>query len=246
MTAYLSLHDVEAGGDMDEKVIDGLVDEVLKRLRKKVLIVLTNAGGYKDEIYTRLSQCDRFSFSVMITDDAHIYHSEEKWGRMGEVIKPSADLLPAILAKYDGVLVPFMDFATMGEIANGLFCRDGAKTINYALMRAMTVVALDYNCNPQSELNQILGMASDAPHLAQIENNRKILIASGIQFCSANEMEQRLLIPSVDEQEQGNNDALSYRYITLNDVMNNHGGYDIHSDARLTDLATEYLKSNKK
>lgn len=230
---------------MDNNVVEMLVAEVLHRLKKKTLIVLTNAGGYKDEIYARIRQYGTLSFSIMIAEGAAVQHSENQWRQVGEIIRFEPASLPTALQAFDSVWVPFLDFETLGEIANGIFASEGANVINHALMQGMNVVALDYNCNPDSELNQVLGFSKNAAYHERIKHNIKTLIASGVRFCSMNEVESHLNHSQYQGRHDPKNESLPERYITLNDVMV-YGKDYFATDAKLTDLAIEYIKSNKK
>lgn len=228
---------------MDESLVEFIVTQVLNRLKKRVLIILTKGEGYKCEIYNRLSQYKSLTFSIMIADNAVTQHPEDKWCHLGNIVKPDMSSLSADLSNYASILVPFMDFETLGEISNGLFSSDSARVINYALLQQRKVVALDYNCNPHSELNQVLGIAKNSAYAYQIQHNINVINDYGIVFCNINEVEETLLstVISLYSDEIKNS---SCRYITLNEVMHN-SEYSISSSERFTDLAIEYLKSHK-
>lgn len=228
---------------MDKSLLEFIVAQVLNRLKKKVLIILTKGEGYKCEIYNRLSQYDSLTFSIMIADNAVIQHPEDKWCHLGNIVRPDMSSLPAELSNYDSLLVPFMDFETLAEITNGLFFSDSARIINHALLQQRKVVALDYNCNPHSELNQVLGIAKQSAYGYQIQHNINVLNDYGIVFCNMNEVEETLL-STVINLHPNNIKNSSCRYITLNDVLHNPV-YSISSSEKFTDLAIEYLKSHQ-
>lgn len=227
---------------MDEFQIEKLVKEVLNRINKRVLLVLTNADGYQCEITNRLKQYRHISFSILITNNAQQLHTASKWQTLGEVVTCDVDLFTASLEKFDCIFVPFLEFETMGEIANGLFHSDAAKIINYALMKDKKVLAFDYNCNPESELNQIIGLCKNTQWNKKLAINYKSLIDCGVLFCSMNALEEKIMcrqaLPAPINK-------LKHEYITLKDVLES-GKEHFSNSQKLTDLALEHLRSTMK
>lgn len=230
---------------MNENIVETLVAEILKRLQKKVLLVLTNAGGYQDEIYIRMRYYNNFSFSIMIAENAVNQHDVDKWRQLGDIVNFDEHSLPAALDKFDSLFIPFLDFETMGDVANGIFTTDGAQVINYALMKNINVLALDYNCNPKSELNQVLGLNKNAGYNGQLQTNINKIVSSGVQLCTMNEIESKWN-PAESKLEYEPRGIIEspLRYITLNDVINS-GRDSFSNNEKLTDLAVEYLKTQK-
>ncbi|KLN96897.1 hypothetical protein [Moellerella wisconsensis] len=241
---------------MDNQLFEQLVNQIMQRFQPKVLLVLTAASGYQHEIYQRLKQCNRCHFSLYIAENARHIHSLEQWDQLGEVINPEQATLVTCLAQYQHLFIPFMDFSTLGDLANGLFNRQETQLIHAALMQNINIIALAYNCSPTSELNTLLGMNKNTAHNQLIQKNIEQLIGSGIDFCSLPDAEHKLTShqtysekPYFDksgypDQKSEIAPITEQRYITLNDVMNNPGEYN-STRSKLTDSAIDYLKNLK-
>nr|WP_314263986.1 hypothetical protein [uncultured Moellerella sp.] len=232
---------------MDNQLVEQLVNKIMQRLQKRTLLILTNASGYKNEIYDRLAECHFSAFSIYIADNALKIHEIDKWQQLGEIFDPQQQDLISLLSQYQNVLIPFMDFSTLGDLAQGIFNKNETQLIHYALMKNINTVALKYNCDPTSELNEILGLGENKKHNLLIKNNIEQLTDSGMQFCTIQQMESSL----TQHQSQHNSEAVPEidsiiidRYITLNEVMKNPKKYYLTNN-KLTDSAIDFLKKVK-
>ena len=232
---------------MDNQLIEHLVSTIMQRLQKRTLLVLTNASGYKNEIYDRLAQCHCSNFSIYVAENALKTHQVDKWQQLGEIIHPEQQDLISLLSQYQNILIPFMDFSTLGDLANGIFNQYETKLIHIALMKNINTLALKYNCDPTSELNEILDLGENKKHNLLIQNNIEQLTQSGIQFCTIQDMERAL----TNNESQYNTEAkpeidstMIDRYITLNEVMKNPKKYCLTNN-KLTASAIDFLKNMK-
>jgi len=225
----------------DEQVLEWIVSQVLQRMQNRVLLILTPGSGYQKEIYQRLRQYPQLQFSIVIAEDAKEQYQD--WGQLGQFVTPDIAALPGWLRTYHCILVPFMDFNILGEVANGLFSRDSVNLINHALLLKIKVLALDYYCNPDSELNQLRGMASDAPYKRQIQQHLSQLKAAGMLIGDINKVLAELLAAT---QSRGTHhkSSLCNGYTTLSEVLK-QPGYQISENEKLTDLAIDYIKAKK-
>ncbi|SPZ22553.1 Uncharacterised protein [Providencia rettgeri] len=74
---------------MNEKLIERIVQQVLRQLKRQVLVVLSPVEGYQQAIYQRLAQLDSVSFSFYATASMHQSFDVEKWAELGSVINKS-------------------------------------------------------------------------------------------------------------------------------------------------------------
>lgn len=229
---------------MDNQLIERIVAEIEKRMKKSVLLALTPALGYQDEICQRLKTFSNIRFSLFVTASIKDCHDLENWRHLGEMYR--ADVFNINhLAPYQALFVPFFDKKLVGEIVNGLFISEEGQLIHAALAQNIPVIALSYFCQPESEINEILGLNKNKEYNLLIQENITRLKSMGVIFCSMSEVEVNLIDNKKDskikpEIKNENNN----RYITLNEVMNKPGEYRLSKD-KLTDSAIEYLKSLK-
>lgn len=211
------------------EIIERLVNEVLMRMRPRALVLLTAAAGYQEIIRSRLQHCKTLSLTVLFADNAHEFHTEEAWCHLGPLTTLAEISGTGALDNIDRVLIPFLDFSTAAEVANGLLQSDSAKLINLALMSGKPVLALDYNCNPASELNQLKGLSHGGENPALPK-----LAALGIQLCTLDQMLSAEPIAS---------GATTQSYITLSELKRLNG--QVPPGAKLTDLALEYSRGKR-
>ena len=233
---------------MDNQLIERIIAEIEKRMKKSVLLALTPAPGYQDEICQRIGTFSTVHFSLFVTQSAKESHDLAKWRHLGDM-HSAHEFNLNLLAAYQALFIPFLDKKLVGEIVNGLFISEEGQLIHAALAQNIPVIALPYFCQPESELNEILGLNKNKQYNLLIQENINQLKSMGIIFCSMNEVEDNLtnydinneVIPEYKpEIKKETND----RYITLNEVMNKPGEYSLSQD-KLTDSAIEYLKSLK-
>ncbi|WP_099076267.1 hypothetical protein [Proteus alimentorum] len=233
---------------MDNQLIERIVAEIEKRMKKSVLLALTPAPGYQDEICQRINTFSHIRFSLFVTTQAQVSHDLSKWRHLGEMHNAS-EFDCQQLSTYHALFVPYFDKKLVGEIINGLFISEEGKLIHSALAQNIPVIALPYFCQPESELNEILGLNKNKEYNLLIQENISRLKSMGIMFHPINDVEANLINYDVSHQvkpeykpeiKQENNN----RYITLNEVMNKPGEYHLSQD-KLTDSAIEYLKSLK-
>ncbi|HGN1704446.1 TPA: hypothetical protein ACKRTE_000248 [Providencia rettgeri] len=229
---------------MNEKLIEQIVQQVLRQLKKQVLVVLSPVEGYQQAIYQRLAQLDSVSFSfyatVSMLQSSHI----EKWAELGRVINKST-LSINTLSRYGSLFLPFIDAKGVGEIANGLLVSEESELALSALSQNIPIFALKYHCCPESELSQILGLNKNENYNRLIKDNISKVTKLGIHFDSLNEIEMKFLTNEVAENLKSEiNNENPNRYITLKEVMDNPRGYCANEN-KLTDSAIDYLKSLK-
>ncbi|QAV22755.1 hypothetical protein [Proteus hauseri] len=233
---------------MDNQLIERIVAEIEKRMKKSVLLALTPAPGYRDEICQRIGTFSVIRFSLFVTAQAQTCHDLSKWCHLGDIYKADEFDINQ-LSSYGALFIPYFDKKLVGEIVNGLFISEEGKLIHSALAQNIPVIALPYFCQPESELNEILGLNKNKEYNLLIQENINRLKLLGVCFYSINEVETYLVNNDVNlnkklehypEIKKENNN----RYITLNEVMNKPGEYCLSQD-KLTDSAIEYLKSLK-
>ncbi|MCK9781292.1 MULTISPECIES: hypothetical protein [Enterobacterales] len=233
---------------MDNQLIERIVAEIERRMKKSVLLALTPAPGYQDEICQRINTFSHIRFSLFVTTQAQVSHDLSKWRHLGDMYNAS-EFDYQQLSTYHALFVPYFDKKLVGEIINGLFISEEGKLIHSALAQNIPVMALPYFCQPESELNEILGLNKNKEYNLLIQENISRLKSMGIIFQPINDIEANLINYDVSyktkpeykpEIKQKDNN----RYITLNEVMNKPGEYHLSQD-KLTDSAIEYLKSLK-
>lgn len=222
---------------MQDDTLDRIVNAVLMRMRPRLLLLLTAADGYHEIILARLQHCRHFAPQVLFADRAQAVHPADAWRQLGHVVTLEEMAQVGALENIDRVIAPFLDFATAAEVAHDLFQSEAARCIQLARLHNTPVLALDYNCNPHSELNRLkgLGRSADAHSLA---DNLPRLAQRGIQFCSLDQM----LSPAPPAAATGA-DAETGGYITLSELKQRNGRCP--PGARLTDLALEYQRGSQ-
>ncbi|OKP30405.1 hypothetical protein [Serratia fonticola] len=217
---------------MQREIIDKLVSEVLARMRPRALVLLTAADGYHEIIRARLQHCQAFSPVILFSDNARQFHAETDWSQLGPITSLAEISQTGVLDNIERVLIPFLDFATAAEVANGLLQSDAARFIHLARMSGRPIMALDYNCNPTSELNQLKGL-SRAPQADDLPK----LAAQGIELCTLDRMLSAQ--PATTEPLA----APLQAYVTLSELKRLNGRSP--PGAKLTDLALEYSRGKK-
>lgn len=217
---------------MQREIIDKLVSEVLARMRPRALVLLTAADGYHEIIRARLQHCQAFSPVILFSDNARQFHAETDWSQLGPITSLAEISQTGALDNIERVLIPFLDFATAAEVANGLLQSDAARFIHLARMSGRPIMALDYNCNPTSELNQLKGL-SRAPQADYLPK----LAAQGIELCTLDRMLSAQ--PATTEPLA----APPQAYVTLSELKRLNGRSP--QGAKLTDLALEYSRGKK-
>lgn len=212
---------------MQLEIIDRLVKEVLLRMRPRALVLLTAADGYKEIIQARLRQGKTLSSTFLFADNAREFHAENEWCQIGPITTLLEITQVGALDNIDRVLIPFLDFSTAAELANGLLQSDSAQLIHLARLSGKPIMALDYNCNPASELNQLKGLSRGAV----LSDSLPKLAARGIQLCTLDQMLSA---------EPAASKAPAVGYITLSELKRRNGLAP--PGARLTDLALEYSR----
>lgn len=222
---------------MQREIIDRLVNEVLSRMRPPALVLLTAADGYRDIIRTRLQRCQTFTPVILFSDNAREFHTEADWGQLGPITSLTEISQTGALDNIERVLIPFLDFSTAAEVANGLLQSEAARFIHLARMSGRQIMALDYNCNPASELNQLKGL-NRAGENTPLADHLPKLVTQGIELCTLDQMLSAK--PTISEREVV---APAQAYITLSELKRLNG----HSPpgAKLTDLALEYSRGKK-
>lgn len=220
---------------MQDDTLDRIVNAVLMRMRPRLLLLLTAADGYHEIILARLQHCRHFAPQVLFADRAQAVHPADAWRQLGHVVTLEEMAQVGALENIDRVIAPFLDFATAAEVAHDLFQSEAARCIQLARLHNTPVLALDYNCNPHSELNRLkgLGRSADAHSLA---DNLPRLAQRGIQFCSLDQMLSPAPPPAADVGTAGG-------YITLSELKQRNGRCP--PGARLTDLALEYQRGSQ-
>lgn len=220
---------------MQDDTLDRIVNAVLMRMRPRLLLLLTAADGYHEIILARLQHCRHFAPQVLFADRAQAVHPADAWRQLGHVVTLEEMAQVGALESIDRVIAPFLDFATAAEVAHDLFQSEAARCIQLARLHNTPVLALDYNCNPHSELNRLkgLGRSADAHSLA---DNLPRLAQRGIQFCSLDQMLSPAPPPAADVGTAGG-------YITLSELKQRNGRCP--PGARLTDLALEYQRGSQ-
>lgn len=217
---------------MQREIIDKLVSEVLARMRPRALVLLTAADGYHEIIRARLQHCQAFSPVILFSDNARQFHAETDWSQLGPITSLAEISQTGALDNIERVLIPFLDFATAAEVANGLLQSDAARFIHLARMSGRPIMALDYNYNPTSELNQLKGL-SRAPQADYLPK----LAAQGIELCTLDRMLSAQ--PAATEPLATPPQA----YVTLSELKRLNGRSP--PGAKLTDLALEYSRGKK-
>ncbi|WP_261641357.1 hypothetical protein [Erwinia mallotivora] len=221
---------------MTEEQIECLATRIIQRLQPPLLVMVTAAEGYRQEIFQRLAGCAlplHFALDDAIPDAA-------RWQAIGHVLPAEhwQQRLPD--APYRALMLPFADYPLAAQLVNGNLQSPVAKRLYDALLAGIPVLALRYHCDPDSELNQLRGVMPDSPWARKMRETLSRLAECGVQLCTINQ-----LLAKADLRTQATPVlSPSRRYLTVSDVVSNPAQVSA-SDNRLTDAASDYLKNQK-
>ncbi|MGF1692055.1 hypothetical protein [Photobacterium kagoshimensis] len=235
--------------NLNEQGIDSIVEQVLAKMGKSTLIVLTAANGYHHEIATQLSTWEGVRWQVLANSNltkelAAVQH-------LGPQVHWNGANPSVWLSQYEQILFPYLDFATLGEASNGMYLSSAAVLLQYALMKGMPTYALDYQCDLTSELNQLLGLSSNTAMCDRSKRQLIQLTECGANIGSLIDIKAAMqgtkvpskAMPECDQQHVSATEQLS-GYITLNEVKSKGVNAYTQQD-KLTDLAAEYVKEQQ-
>ncbi|BDH47236.1 hypothetical protein TUM12370_32800 [Salmonella enterica subsp. enterica serovar Choleraesuis] len=229
---------------MTEQEREAVINEVLARLRQPSLVVIQAATGYQREIIERLSAVPQACWHVALTPEGMAQHGGLISG-LGCQLDDNALRNIQAAAGYRALLLPFLDGISAANLASGCLRNLAEETIHRALMMGKPVLALRCHLDPQSELNQIRGLANNPGYQRHVAGILQQLQDMGITFCSLDEMargehsereQPAVSLPTRDEPQPGQ------RFTTLREIQRNPGVV-LTKDVRLTDAAADYLKS---
>lgn len=222
---------------MTDEQMERLVTQILARLQPPVLLMVTAAEGYRQEICHRMANCGQ---RLHIALDEGV-NDAERWQALGEALPAHAwrEGLPS--EPYRALLVPFFDYPLAADLLSGTLRSPVARCLHEALLSGVPVLALRYHCDPASELNQLRGAVADSPYAMQMQAMLARLGEYGLSLCSMNELITRL---APDAKTPVTVDS-ARRYLTVTDVENNPA-LAVAPGAQLTDAAIDFLKDRKK
>ncbi len=230
---------------MNEQQIEAMVKRVLAGMQPRTLIVLGDEADYRSLIIARLQQCQQRRFAIYIPPSAAAVHSAEQWQGVGEILAWDGNNAAQFLAGFDAVWLPFLDIATLAEIANGLFGSPSSVLVQTALMKGLSTIALDYQCRLDSELNQLKGLSSNPAMIDRLAVQRQTVQVMGLNIGSIGLFDG---VPTPEENQSITTNSVHQieptlpRFITLSEVMEK-GAAVLSDQGRLTDLAQEYVKA---
>ncbi|MFK3708430.1 hypothetical protein ACI2JR_26515 [Klebsiella sp. NPDC088457] len=224
---------------MTDEQIERLVTRIIQRLQPPVLVMVSPAAGYRHAIRNRLAGCGlplHIALDDGITDAA-------QWQALGEVI-PSAVWHEALPSQaWRAVVLPFLDYPLAADLLNGAVHRPLARRLHDALLAGLPVLALRYHCDPDSELNQLRGAASNTPYASHLRSTLARLEECGVTLCTIHELLAKLAAGAETGPQVPA--AAPRRYLTVTDMVNNPALASA-PDAVLTDAAIDFLKNRKK
>ncbi|UTV26705.1 hypothetical protein [Photobacterium atrarenae] len=257
---------------MNEQQIEALVKRVLAGMQPRILIVLGGDADYQSLIIARLQQCSQRRFAIYIPPSASAEHSAVQWQDVGEILTWDGSDPAQFLSGFEAVWLPFLDPATLAEIANGLMGTPGAVLVQTALMKGIPTAALDYQCRLDSELNQLKGLANNPAMTARLAAQRQAVQALGLTLgpisvfdaeprepgghtLSTNEIVTNARTATAravnarttnvkTTHANAPAESVSPRFITLSEVMVK-GVAAFSEQDRFTDLAQEYVKAQQ-
>ncbi|WP_052282646.1 hypothetical protein [Kluyvera genomosp. 1] len=222
---------------MTEQQIDHLVAQILKRMQPPVLVLVTAASGYRDEIRQRLAGCgERLHLALDgEMDDAAC------WQALGQFLPAAAwqNARPGVA--YKALLVPFIDYPLAADLVSGRLDSPAARRLHEALLADVPVLALRYHCSPHSELNQLRGTVADSAYASHVETTLSQLAACGVSLCTMNELLEKLALG----ERESTASATPRRYLTVTDIVNNPSLAGT-PNAVMTDAAVDFIKAQKK
>jgi hypothetical protein len=228
--------------EMDEKSINAIIEQVLSRMGKPTLLVLTPANGYRSETAHRLGQWSGIRWNIVASNQTETELVEVL--HLGKQVSWDGKNPEIWLDTYEQVIFPFLDFSTLSEASHGLHLTSAGQLLQYALMKGIPTYAVNYQCHPNSELNQLLGLANNPAMNKRAEDQLVTLAGLGCVVGSLPEIETAIFdVPNKEMRTTKvvTEQSTSLGYITLNEVKNK-GVEKFTLQDNLTDLAAEYLK----
>lgn len=235
----------------NDNTINTIVEQVLAKMGKPTLIVLTAANGYHHEIANQLATWQGIHWHILASPNSNLTNEQMAVQHLGTQAHWDGTNPSEWLNQYEQILFPYLDFATLGEVSNGMYLSSAAVLFQYALMKDMPTYVLDYQCDLASELNQLLGLSTNAAMCERAKQQLVTITTLGAKTGSLTNIKAAMQgtktqgmalntpeIPSVSIA-----DPLS-GYITLNEVKSKGvNAYTLQDN--LTDLAAEYIKEQQ-
>lgn len=236
--------------DFNDNTIKALIEKVLAQMTKPTLLVLTTANGYRQEIASQLDSLQGIQWHILTLPDTQNEFSAVQ--HLGTQVQWDVSKAATWLDQYQQVLFPFLDVSTLAEVSNGLLLTPAGQVFQYALMKGLPTYALNYQCDLTSELNHLLGLASNQAMCERTTSQLASLTQLGAVTGSFAEIKTAMLEQAETKQTKlvplSSNSAVSESsisgYITLNEVMRK-GVSTFTLQDNLTDLAAEYLKEQQ-
>ncbi|MEZ8093893.1 hypothetical protein ACED51_07365 [Photobacterium swingsii] len=237
--------------NVNEQGIDFIVDRVLAKMGKSTLIVLTAANGYHYEIAAQLSTWEGMHWQVFAHSKANLTKELAAVDHLGTQVHWDGSNPSVWLSQYEQILFPYLDFATLGEVSNGMYLSSAAVLFQYALMKGMPTFVLDYQCDLTSELNQLLGLSDNPAMCERSKTQLEQLVKYGAVTGSLIDIKAAMqgtkvpskATPECSQRSVSVAEKLS-GYITLSEVKSKGVSTYTQQD-KLTDLAAEYVKEQQ-
>ncbi|MDO6541889.1 hypothetical protein [Photobacterium sanguinicancri] len=237
----------------NDSTINTIVEQVLAKMGKPTLIVLTAANGYHHEIANQLATWQGIHWHILASQNSNQNLKNELMAvqHLGTQAHWDGTNPSEWLNQYEQILFPYLDFATLGEVSNGMYLSPAAVLFQYALMKGMPTYVLDYQCDLTSELNQLLGLSTNAAMCERAKQQLVTITTLGAKSGSLTDIKavmqetktQGMALNKPETPSVSTADPLS-GYITLNEVKSKGvNAYTLQDN--LTDLAAEYIKEQQ-
>lgn len=235
----------------NDNTINTIVEQVLAKMGKPTLIVLTAANGYHHEIANQLATWQGIHWHILASPNSNLTNEQMAVQHLGTQAHWDGTNPSEWLNQYEQILFPYLDFATLGEVSNGMYLSSAAVLFQYALMKDMPTYVLDYQCDLTSELNQLLGLSTNAAMCERAKQQLVTITTLGAKTGSLTNIKaamqgtktQGMALNTPEIPSVSITDPLS-GYITLNEVKSKGvNAYTLQDN--LTDLAAEYIKEQQ-
>jgi len=232
------------------------MEDLLKKLlelmeknhqKQKVVIIETNSQLYHNNVVKELKKNQvKLTLSIWPSTD---YGTTVNEAWEGGTVIPNQEALIGIIDDADLVLIPSFSHDLLVKGALCMSDTSSSYALQVALMKKKAIVALDSGINLALDHWQLQGLDANEKYNRSLALFREKLVDFGVEFISIIEFpdffSQWINTNSASQIEEGKRSESRDKkaIITHQDVAGKHE-IILDSDAKLTELAQDYIRDN--
>ena len=169
---------------MDTLQINRTIENLFRSQSPRVLIALTGAIAYQNELYEILADFSQVSFCVLYSPAAQALDELKIWDNLGPCVD-EVDRIDRLVGKLDCVVLPSLTRNSLAKIAGGISDSSVLYAVQIALLKRIPVVGVDACWNPRSEYCAIQGNDQNEAYNEKLNCLKSEAVALGMKSVSA-------------------------------------------------------------